>query len=222
MILAEGRAAWRSATWRITPTNRPMPQPKKRPQGVKPCATCPFRTANLGKPNPPGWDEKPVPEGFDGHDWYAPKNLRRIWNGARREGATLQCHCTVEDHAPHVGKRAKPGHVALCSGAVYLVAQHVTLYTRIVEAASEAGRRLTPTQAMRLYRPQAGKLPLTRDGMVQQAINLTMPPMFGGLGTLVPASFDGQAITELGVPWHDPLTTPAGLEAAITEATAGL
>lgn len=194
---------------------------KPRPTDAKPCATCPFLRANIGKPNPPGWEEARERDGFESHDWYSAKNLRRLWDGFRREGATLQCHCTVEDHAGLVGKVAKPGAVRLCAGALWVTYRHVSLYERIVTAASERGQKLSPTAALRIYKRFAGRFPMTADGMIAQVINLSMPPFFGGLPRhLVPESFHASVGTEVAVPWDDPLTNdPDAFRVAVAEAT---
>lgn len=177
-----------------------------KPESARPCATCPFLRVNCGKPNPDGWEAAPERDGFDRHDWYSPKNLRRVWDGIRRDGATLQCHCTVDDHAPYVGKTAKAGRVRLCAGSIWLASRHVSAFGEILRAADAAGKKIRPAVSMGLYRSLAGRFPMTRAGIVAQTVNLTMPPMFGGLPPgLVPSSFHPSISESVGVPWPDPL-----------------
>lgn len=185
-----------------------------RSKGVRACASCPMRSANFGKPNPGDWTADD-----DRLDWYTLENIERVWTGTQTEAALLQCHCTVGDHAPHVGKTAKPGKVALCYGHLFLASQHVSLFGEILEAARKHGVDLTPKQSMAIYRRHAGPRPLTADSMLELTAKLVMHPFFGGLGDVVPESWDGRELPAYGLPWPDPLSTQDGLAEAVQLAT---
>lgn len=72
-----------------------------------PCATCPWLTANHGKPHP--------------HKWYSLANRRRLWKGTR-DGEKMSCHPTDPDNevpegASPVPKEAKTRE---CAGLLIL------------------------------------------------------------------------------------------------------
>jgi hypothetical protein len=73
-----------------------------------PCATCPWRLANQGKPHRFGW--------------FTKANLTRLWNQIRKGGGAQSCHKTDPQHPEHVACGAKPGSKALeCPGSVIVV-----------------------------------------------------------------------------------------------------
>jgi hypothetical protein len=77
------------------------------------CATCPWRTANHGKPHPA--------------KWYSIANLRRLWNGLRTAKAPgMICHSTDPKNVEYGGDApVKPGHEMECGGALYLLIQNI-------------------------------------------------------------------------------------------------
>lgn len=77
------------------------------------CETCPWRTANHGKPHPA--------------KWYSVANLKRLWNGLRKGDAPgMVCHSTDPESKEYGGtKDVKPGHKRECAGALILVIEHV-------------------------------------------------------------------------------------------------
>src|SRR5579864_1339428 len=78
----------------------------------KPCAQCPWRLANHGKPHKFGF--------------YRKANLRRLWNQIRSGGAEQSCHLTDPSHPDHVAVGAKPGAQAQeCPGSVILILREV-------------------------------------------------------------------------------------------------
>lgn len=89
-----------------------------------PCKTCPFRTANFGRPNPPGYSPEEFAKhdpGSEFHDWFSLKNLTRLWRDGVSKGEVLICHATDPDAARYGGVTAKPGSERPCVGAIILV-----------------------------------------------------------------------------------------------------
>lgn len=81
-----------------------------------PCAACPWRASNQGKPHP--------------HGWYSKKNLRRLWAGLRSGKAPgMTCHPTDPDNEVPEGHRPAPeGNDAReCAGALILVQRELKL-----------------------------------------------------------------------------------------------
>jgi hypothetical protein len=77
-----------------------------------PCAQCPWRLSNQGKPHE--------------FKFYTKGNLRRLWNQIRRGGRAQSCHLTDPSHPDHVAVGAKPGAtVQECPGSVILVLREV-------------------------------------------------------------------------------------------------
>ena len=73
-----------------------------------PCAQCPWRLSNQGKPHKFGF--------------YTKGNLRRLWNQIRGGGREQGCHLTDPSHPDHVAVGAKPGAKAQeCPGSVIVV-----------------------------------------------------------------------------------------------------
>lgn len=77
------------------------------------CATCPWRTANQGKPHPAGWFRK--------------SNLLRLWAGLRSGRAPgMICHSTDPKNVEYGGDaNVKPGHESECGGALYLLIENM-------------------------------------------------------------------------------------------------
>lgn len=134
------------------------------PATRQPCAHCPWRISNQGKPHPDGW--------------YTKKNLRRLWVGMRR-GERMTCHPTDPDNpvtpkAIARGYKPAPENARTneCAGALILQQREYMRFQAIVES-------LSPTErigdAMRRYRA-AHPRGLTRDGLVA----LVERAMFGG------------------------------------------
>lgn len=99
-----------------------MSEPRLRlagPSDADPCAPCPWRTANHGKPHP--------------DDWYDRRNLDRLWSGVRT-GQPMSCHPTdptnpLSPQAQAAGYRPPtPGTaVAECRGAQIMVQRELHL-----------------------------------------------------------------------------------------------
>ena len=74
---------------------------------TKPCAQCPWRPENVGKPSPWGF--------------YTKRNRTRLWNQVRG-GGPQSCHPTDPRHPDHVAAGAKPGSAPVeCAGSVILI-----------------------------------------------------------------------------------------------------
>jgi hypothetical protein len=81
-----------------------------------PCAQCPWRRSNQGRPHP--------------HGWYTRKNLRRLWNGLRTgEAPGMSCHPTDTDNEVPAGGKTVPEGMAKreCAGALLLVQRELKL-----------------------------------------------------------------------------------------------
>ncbi len=126
-----------------------------------PCAACPWRTSNAGKPHPDGW--------------YRRANLARLWR-LLREGEPMSCHPTdpdnpVSEEAQAAGYRpAPPGSTRLeCRGAVILVQREFHLLIN---------RFGNDVAAYRSARPRA----LTKRGIGNIAVRLVLGgvPLVGG------------------------------------------
>lgn len=77
-----------------------------------PCAQCPWRKSNHGKPHKFGF--------------YTKTNLRRLWGQIRGGGKPQSCHLTDPSHPDHVAVGAKPNaKVQECPGAVIVVLREV-------------------------------------------------------------------------------------------------
>lgn len=87
------------------------------PAKPRPCATCPWRTANHGKPHPDGW--------------YTKRNRARLWAQLRR-GEMMSCHKT--DPANPVPSGVKPvpygTEVHECAGALVLQQREIMNFQR--------------------------------------------------------------------------------------------
>jgi len=74
----------------------------------KPCAQCPWRTANQGKRH------------FG--SFYTKANLRRLWNQIRGGGSAQSCHLTDPSHPDHIKAGAKGTSEAVeCPGSVIVI-----------------------------------------------------------------------------------------------------
>lgn len=131
-----------------------IPQRQVSQATLKPCAQCPWRTANQGRRHPGGW--------------YTKANLRRLWAGLRR-GVDMTCHPTDPDNevtdemvAQGVKRPPETARTNECAGALVLKQREFMRYQALVDAYPDE----TPAQIMRRYR-QAHPRGLTRDGLVQ-------------------------------------------------------
>lgn len=99
----------------------------------KPCAVCPWRTANQGQPHPGGW--------------YTRANLRRLWSKLRR-GDMMTCHATDPTNPVPDGYRAVPAGTTTreCTGALIVQQREVMRLQAHLEAGGTIGsyRRASP------------------------------------------------------------------------------
>lgn len=166
-----------------------------------PCATCPFLKANLGKPNPDGFDPRSAEARHGGrfYDWYSPENLRRLWTGGIRKGEVMICHATDPGAAAYGGKAAAPGGERPCIGSLAIVMRHLKYIETLI------GAKGKPRDWTKAYHDAAGPYPLTREGMFAWAMMISAgrTDLFGGL--VIPASLSADAVEACGVPWNDPV-----------------
>lgn len=112
----------------------------------KPCAQCPWRLSNQGKPHP--------------HKFYSMANLRRLWNQIRKAdgGDAQSCHMTDPSHPEHVAAGAKPGAKAQeCPGSVIIIRRELR------RMANEKGE--ITVEGWERYRSERAKRGLTKTGM---------------------------------------------------------
>lgn len=74
---------------------------------LKPCGSCPWLTANHGRPHPDGW--------------YTKKNRIRLWVGLRH-GESMSCHLTDPNNPVPDGTKPVPDGTTTheCAGALIL------------------------------------------------------------------------------------------------------
>lgn len=85
----------------------------------QPCANCPWRKSNQGKPHP--------------HGWYTVQNLRRLWKGLRTgEAPGMTCHPTDPNNEVPEGCRAAPegAEAKECAGALLLVQKELNIFQK--------------------------------------------------------------------------------------------
>src|SRR5262245_124896 len=85
--------------------------PDKNSVGV--CATCPWRTCNQRKKHPA--------------NWYTLTNLKRLWNGIRKDEAHgMTCHSTDPESRNYGATKQVPETATPreCGGLILLVARH--------------------------------------------------------------------------------------------------
>jgi hypothetical protein len=92
-----------------------------KPAAARPCAACPWRTANQGKRHPMGW--------------YTKANLQRLWAGMRR-GEDMTCHPTDPDNpVPPGSTPVRPGAVTIeCAGSLILKQREVMRFQDLAHA----------------------------------------------------------------------------------------
>lgn len=119
------------------PAEAPVMRSDVHPAAPHPCAACPWRIANQGKPHP--------------HGWYTKKNLQRLWAGMRRGEASMSCHPTDPDNLVPEGQRPVPDSAKTreCTGALILMQREIMRFQN--EAAGDIGRyrRLFPGGLMK-------------------------------------------------------------------------
>ena len=154
---------------------------KSRPECAAPCATCPWRRENHGKPHEDGW--------------YDPDNLKRLWNGLR-EGEAMICHATDPKAVEYGGtKEVAPGHERMCVGALALVQRHTHALEAVLKENPNCGKKMYP-----LYKKKAGRTAMTQHGFIAHAERIVfsafsptpMPKTLTDCGTI-------------DVPWPDPI-----------------
>jgi hypothetical protein len=130
----------------------------------KPCAACPWLTANHRRPHPEGW--------------YSDANRRRLWNGLRTgEAPGMTCHPTDPENQP-VGE-----HVVTreCTGAWLLIAKETKAFEESSSFAEyRRGRKLAMTRGGFLEAISALMPPPFGRGL---KVKLDDAPVSIGLGT---------------------------------------
>jgi hypothetical protein len=101
-----------------------------------PCAACPWRTTNHGRPHPDGW--------------YTATNRRRLWNRLRR-GEAMSCHPTDPRNPVPAGHRPAPAHAVTreCTGALILQQRELLYFQDECGADLRAYRRRHPMGLLR-------------------------------------------------------------------------
>lgn len=97
------------------------------PAHTHPCSTCPWLTANHGKPHP--------------HKWFSKANRRRLWKGTRN-GESMSCHRTDPDNEVPDGHRAVPEgtDVHECTGLLILQQREAVRFQAACEVADAEGK----------------------------------------------------------------------------------
>lgn len=96
---------------------------------ISPCAHCPWRKSNHGKPHP--------------HGWYSRKNLRRLWIGLRTGRAPgMTCHPTDTDNLVPEGSLQVPEGTEKkeCAGALLLITRELRLLEKDPKGYIKANR----------------------------------------------------------------------------------
>jgi hypothetical protein len=168
-----------------------MKKREVRVECASPCATCPFKRENFGKPNP---EED---HGGKFFDWYSTENLRRLWRGGLSKGEAMICHATDPHASAYGGRDAAPGLERICTGALVVIYRHLKFVEHLLQD-------LKRGEAMKLYRA-ASLYPMTRDGLLSWAWNIAhgRTDLIGGLP--LPLALSQEALDSCGVPWRDEL-----------------
>jgi hypothetical protein len=91
----------------------------------EPCAACPWRRSNLGKPSPLVENQK--------YRWYTAANLKRLW-AQLRKGDPMTCHPTDPMMRQATGNYVKDHTVTYeCTGAVILQQREFQYLSDIIE-----------------------------------------------------------------------------------------
>lgn len=124
-----------------------------------PCAQCPWRKSNHGKPHKFGF--------------YTKANLRRLWNQIRGGGKPQSCHLTDPSHPDH---GAKPSAKAQeCPGAVIIVLREV--------GKMADDKKLINSDGVSRYLRERKKFGLKKSGVlywVVERIQMAGVPFLGG------------------------------------------
>lgn len=125
-----------------------------------PCAACPWRTSNHGRPHPDGW--------------YTKMNRDRLWK-LLRAGQSMTCHPTDPDNPVPEGHACVPNgaQTLTCAGALVLQQRELMRFQAVttkVDAGLLRGRSFT------LYR-KLHPFGLTLDGLR----TLVEAALFGGI-----------------------------------------
>ncbi len=147
-----------------------------------PCKDCPWRLANQGKAHP--------------GRWYAPANLKRLWNGLRR-GRDMTCHPT-DDRMNEFPWRPVPDGATPheCAGALILKQREFMKFQRLCLA--------HPKSNLRDYR-KANPAGLTRDALADVAARHLFGgvPIVGGL-PMAKVNLNDAEIGYPPLPWDFP------------------
>jgi hypothetical protein len=146
----------------------------------RPCAQCPWRLSNQGRPHPFGF--------------YTKANLKRLWNQVRGGGRPQSCHLTDPSHPDHVAAGAKPNAVAQeCPGSIVVVMREI----KHLEA---FGNGIVGTKEGIARYLKERKKGLKKTGLlywIVQRIQFGKVPMFNADGPLPEVDVDD---VEIGLP----------------------
>jgi hypothetical protein len=118
----------------------------------RPCAQCPWRTANQGKRN--------------AHGFYRKENLRRLWRGLRA-GERMTCHPTDPMMAEFSGYENTAGRAVTreCAGALILTQRELVRF----QAAGEQADKAHTKDALVRYRSAVGSRAMSAGGLAEIA-----------------------------------------------------
>jgi hypothetical protein len=129
---------------------------------TKPCAQCPWRTANQGKRH------------FG--SFYSKKNLTRLWRQVRGGGNPQSCHLTDPSHPDHIAAGAREDSKPReCPGSVILIARELRMMEKL------GGGQITVEGTEKYWKLR--KRGLTKKGVhywLVQRVQFGHVPMLGG------------------------------------------
>lgn len=119
----------------------------------KPCAQCPWRISNHGKPHPGGF--------------YTRRNIKRLWNQIRSGGRPQGCHLTDPSHPDHIAAGCAPNAKAQeCPGSVILIKRELLTLTNSVGLVKQDDAHVVDDAKLVAYLRDTSKRRLTRHGMI--------------------------------------------------------
>lgn len=136
---------------------------------LSPCAQCPWRKSNQGKPHPDGW--------------YSKANLLRLWNGLRSGDAPgMTCHPTDPTNPLPEGWKEVPKETERreCAGSLILIIREL----KVLEKEQENYRKISP-----------GRRGLTPEGIAHWVLGrIKFAGTIMGTGTAIPNIADDQDV----------------------------
>lgn len=154
------------------------------------CKTCPFLTANHGKPNPEGVEILRAENGEGLTDWYSEENLRRLWMNGLRHGEGMICHSTDPTASSYGGKDARKGVQKPCTGSLIAVFKHIKYLETILKENKHSAQK-----AKRIYFEKTRKEGLSDQGIQNWIHDIGIGWITNRLGMPVlklPFSFAGE------------------------------